>query len=185
MRLFEELKLLPNQITLIRIVLIPFLVYFAYREELVLFLVLYIIASLSDLFDGLAARKMGISSEFGSIFDASADMLLVFTMIPVLYFLAPAILSKYLMVIGVIIAMALVRILIVAIKFKGKAALHLYTGKASMVALFFGMLLLLLTGIDYLIVCFLVLVILDLIEEIAIMLTRATLDLDTKSIFLK
>lgn len=72
---------LPNKLTLFRVVLIPFFVLFmlvditAYDKWIAL--VIFIIASLTDLLDGKIARKYNLVTNFGKFMDPLADKLLV------------------------------------------------------------------------------------------------------------
>jgi len=70
---------LPNFLTLIRILTIPFfLVYLAYHrygEALIVF----IIGGMTDFLDGLAARWMNQQTALGAYLDPVADKLLVFS----------------------------------------------------------------------------------------------------------
>jgi len=70
---------LPNFLTLIRILTIPFfLVYLAYHrygEALIVF----IIGGVTDFLDGLAARLMNQQTALGAYLDPVADKLLVFS----------------------------------------------------------------------------------------------------------
>ncbi len=70
---------LPNMLTIIRILLLPFfaaaLIYGNYRYALIL----YLIASVTDFFDGFIARKTNKITLFGSILDPVADKFLLIT----------------------------------------------------------------------------------------------------------
>ena len=69
---------LPNKLTIIRMVLVPvFMVLFVLGYMLPAAIV-FIIASLTDWFDGYIARKNGIVTNFGTFMDPLADKLLVF-----------------------------------------------------------------------------------------------------------
>ena len=73
---------LPNKLTMLRILLIPFFVVFmlispgeaAYRW---IALGIFITASLTDLLDGKIARKYGLVTNFGKLMDPLADKMLV------------------------------------------------------------------------------------------------------------
>ena len=70
----------PNQITFIRILLIPFFVLFLlleipYKNYIAAFI--FIILSLSDAFDGYIARKKQQVTGIGKILDPIADKLLI------------------------------------------------------------------------------------------------------------
>lgn len=70
---------LPNSLTWARIILAPvFMGLFIVDNVWAKFwaMVIFIVASLTDLFDGYYARKYGISTSFGKFFDPLADKIL-------------------------------------------------------------------------------------------------------------
>ncbi len=73
---------LPNKLTLFRVILIPFFVFFLlvpYFPENGDYIaaVIFVIASLTDLFDGKIARRYNLVTNFGKFMDPLADKLLV------------------------------------------------------------------------------------------------------------
>lgn len=68
---------IPNLLTILRVVIIPFFGYFALKENYLVSMILFVMASLTDAFDGWIARKYNYVSNFGKIFDPLADKLLV------------------------------------------------------------------------------------------------------------
>lgn len=73
---------LPNKLTILRVILIPFFVLFmltdlggSYGKYYAL--AIFIIASLTDLLDGKIARKYNLVTNFGKFMDPLADKLLV------------------------------------------------------------------------------------------------------------
>ena len=73
---------LPNKLTIIRVCLIPFLcgLLFDHGNNYTMRIVanvLFIVASLTDLFDGKIARKYNLVTNFGKFMDPLADKLLV------------------------------------------------------------------------------------------------------------
>ena len=74
---------LPNKLTIVRVCLIPFFVaalLFDHGNNYTMRIVanvLFIIASLTDLFDGKIARKYNLVTNFGKFMDPLADKLLV------------------------------------------------------------------------------------------------------------
>ena len=74
---------LPNKLTTLRVILIPFFVFFLLYQkgENMTFryvaVVIFIIASLTDLLDGKIARKYNLVTNFGKFMDPLADKLLV------------------------------------------------------------------------------------------------------------
>jgi len=70
---------LPNQLTLLRIILTPVFVLLVMSGSplyLQLSLVVFVVAALTDWYDGWIARKMGHSSRWGKFLDPLADKIL-------------------------------------------------------------------------------------------------------------
>lgn len=73
---------LPNKLTTMRVILIPFFVFFMlapYFEGYgnYIAVVIFIVASLTDMLDGKIARKYNLVTNFGKFMDPLADKLLV------------------------------------------------------------------------------------------------------------
>ena len=73
---------LPNKLTIIRVIMIPFFIVFLLCDfdlgiEKYIALAIFIIASLTDLLDGKIARKYNLVTNFGKFMDPLADKLLV------------------------------------------------------------------------------------------------------------
>ncbi|MCH5324103.1 MAG: CDP-diacylglycerol--glycerol-3-phosphate 3-phosphatidyltransferase [Eubacterium sp.] len=73
---------LPNKLTLMRIILVPFFVLFMLTEGIIpqnylWAAILFAAASITDLFDGRIARKRNIVTDFGKFLDPLADKILV------------------------------------------------------------------------------------------------------------
>ena len=78
---------LPNLLTMSRIIVIPIIflsVYIAAKWWALLAAVLFIVASITDYFDGYLARARGQVSAFGRLLDPIADKLLVTSALVVL-----------------------------------------------------------------------------------------------------
>lgn len=72
---------LPNKLTIMRVILIPFFVFFllspyfpAYGNYIAV--AIFIVASLTDMLDGKIARKYNLVTNFGKFMDPLADKLL-------------------------------------------------------------------------------------------------------------
>jgi cardiolipin synthase len=65
----------PNAITLLRIALIPPLALLLRQGDFATALVLFVISALSDLADGMIARRWNLRTRFGAIADPVADKL--------------------------------------------------------------------------------------------------------------
>ena len=73
---------LPNKLTLFRVILIPFFCFFLLsglfgRAGSIIALIIFIVASLTDMLDGKIARKYNLVTNFGKFMDPLADKLLV------------------------------------------------------------------------------------------------------------
>jgi len=70
---------LPNQLTVLRIILTPIFLYFFLSEDplfIQISLGIYIIAALTDWYDGWLARKFNYITEWGKFWDPLADKIL-------------------------------------------------------------------------------------------------------------
>lgn len=73
---------LPNKLTVLRVIMIPFFVFFmltnvAGSSSKYIALAIFLVASLTDWFDGYLARKHHLVTNFGKFMDPLADKLLV------------------------------------------------------------------------------------------------------------
>ena len=73
---------LPNKLTILRTVMIPFFILFLYTDwfhgyDKIIAAVIFIAASLTDMLDGKIARKYNLVTNFGKFMDPLADELLV------------------------------------------------------------------------------------------------------------
>lgn len=73
---------LPNKLTILRIVMIPFMMFFYLADFIphgigkLIALAIFILASLTDLLDGKIARKRNLITDFGKFLDPIADKIL-------------------------------------------------------------------------------------------------------------
>ena len=75
---------LPNKLTILRVIIIPFFVVFMLFDitgaaDKWIALVIFCVASLTDMLDGKIARKYNLVTNFGKFMDPLADKLLVCT----------------------------------------------------------------------------------------------------------
>jgi len=68
---------IPNILTALRVVAIPFFIICALTDHTIIALFLFIGCCVTDYYDGALARKWGIESNFGKLWDPLADKLLV------------------------------------------------------------------------------------------------------------
>lgn len=95
------------------------------------FFIVYGVCGLSDAFDGLVARKLGIQSSFGSALDSLSDLLFYGVMAAKLFPTFQRLLLPYQwVIIGVPTALHFIAYIICAIKFNRFSAIHTYANKA-------------------------------------------------------
>lgn len=86
---------LPNFVTLLRVLLIPLFLYFLVFTDSALSrliaLLIFIVAALTDFFDGYLARLLGQDSKLGRFLDPLADKILVIAALGVFLYLDPLI----------------------------------------------------------------------------------------------
>lgn len=77
-------KVLPNYVTAIRLLMVPWVTLFIWLGNYWVGLILFLIASLTDALDGALARTRNQITEWGKLFDPLADKLLICTVVFVL-----------------------------------------------------------------------------------------------------
>ena len=71
-----RVKTVPNILTLIRILLLPFIVVLIVKEKFTFALFLFVISAITDFLDGYIARKSKSITSLGMLLDPVADKLL-------------------------------------------------------------------------------------------------------------
>ena len=70
---------LPNILTIIRFIIVPFMTYFLINENFTIAILLYVLASATDVLDGFIARRFNQITDLGKFLDPLADKLLQFS----------------------------------------------------------------------------------------------------------
>ena len=84
--MIRQLRSAPNQLTLLRLIFIPFVVISIVEDRYGWALTLFVLAGLSDALDGLLARLLKQKTALGQYLDPIADKLLLSTLFLVLAF---------------------------------------------------------------------------------------------------
>lgn len=93
------MKHIPNILTMFRVLIIPFFIYYFLQNNLMLAFLMFIVASITDYFDGYLARKYQVISNFGKIMDPLADKLLVLSALALISFGEHAYISSLIFII--------------------------------------------------------------------------------------
>ena len=102
------LKHLPNALTVVRLLLIPAIIFYIFTGNYILAFVFFTISGITDIADGFIARKFNLVSNFGKLMDPLADKLtqiatlasLVFTNIIPIWILLIVFLKEFIMICG-------------------------------------------------------------------------------------
>ena len=82
-KLFTNVWNIPNALTMLRLVLIPVFVIVFFNtprdQDKVAAFIIFAVASITDMFDGMLARKLNQITDFGKLFDPLADKVMVVT----------------------------------------------------------------------------------------------------------
>ena len=101
-------KFVPNILTIIRFLLMPFIEINIFLGQFILAFVFFTISALTDIADGFIARKFNFVSNFGKLMDPLADKLtqiitlasLTITNIIPLWILVIVLLKEFIMIVG-------------------------------------------------------------------------------------
>lgn len=146
------------------------------------FLLLYALCGVTDVLDGYIARKLQITSKFGSRLDSIADVCFI---VIVCIRLIPVVSLSRLLVIWMIV-IAIIRFLSIFIglyKYHTLAMLHTYANKATGLLLFFVPLLLPFIDLDIVAIGVCLVAGFSAIEELLIQLRSKTLNTDIRGLF--
>ena len=69
----KQMKHIPNILTIIRFILIPFILYFLLMENFIAAIIFLVISGITDVLDGTIARKYNFITDFGKLMDPLAD----------------------------------------------------------------------------------------------------------------
>lgn len=102
------LKHIPNALTIVRFLLIPFIIFYIFVGNYILAFIFFTISGLTDIADGFIARKFNFISNFGKLMDPLADKLtqistlasLVITNIIPIWILIIVLLKEFIMIVG-------------------------------------------------------------------------------------
>ncbi|MBS1660286.1 MAG: CDP-alcohol phosphatidyltransferase family protein [Bacteroidetes bacterium] len=120
---------IPNVLSLYRLLCFPVVLYFALHGNAVVFTWLLCINLVTDILDGLIARKFNMMTEVGARLDSIADLgTYILAFVGVFCFKA-ADFKPYLFSFSIFIGLFIVCDLLALVKFRRLASLHLYSWK--------------------------------------------------------
>jgi len=130
--MFEDLKKISNQITLVRLSLLPFMWFLILKNYPLYYVgILLIICGVTDVLDGYLARKLNQVTELGSRMDSWADNLLFISAILWTALRMSEIFTENLFLMFTALGFYGSFLLVGAVKFHRFANLHLYLSKVA------------------------------------------------------
>lgn len=102
------LKHIPNALTIVRFLLIPFILFYIFTGNYILAFIFFTISGITDVVDGFIARKFNLISNFGKLMDPLADKatqiatlasLVIIEIIPV-WILIIVLAKEFIMIVG-------------------------------------------------------------------------------------
>ena len=176
----KQMKQLPNILTTSRLILSPLLLFLQPMSGW--FWLLYSYCFLSDLVDGLLARRMKLTSEVGALLDSFAD---VSFFLSVFLSLLPRLLETQAIMVWILV-IAIIRFvsyLIGYVKFQSFSSLHTWLNKAVGFLLCIFPLLLIMFHEKIVILILGIIATISALEELLITILSKKLDRNQKSIF--
>ncbi len=127
----NKLFTLPNIFSMIRIVMVPILLYAAYTNQPNLFLVLAVFALSTDAIDGYLARKLNQITKLGTTLDSVGDMVMYITIPFCGWLLWPELIMKEIIYIIIVMIAFVVPMIAGFIKFGRMPSYHTWLAKIS------------------------------------------------------
>lgn len=133
------LNKLPMSLVVLRFLLAPLvLALYFYEAEPAMYLVVLAVAFLSDVFDGVIARQLGVATERLRSMDSLADASFYLAIMAVAYLQYPAVIAQYAFPLSALVGLELIRYLYDLNKYERSAAYHMWSAKLWGIFLFLG-----------------------------------------------
>lgn len=141
-------RLTPVILTSIRALLAPIVVLLSlYAPWPKAFAVCLIVAFLSDIFDGVLARRFGVATANLRRLDSAADSFFYIACVFAVWHLHPSIIREHFLSLGILATLEITRYAFDLVKFKQEASYHMWSSKLWGIALFTGFFSLLVFGL--------------------------------------
>ena len=174
---------LPNLLTGFRFVAAPGLLWLAWQNHGIAFMILLAISFLTDLLDGLAARLTGQVSQFGATLDSWADVITYLTIALGCWWLWPDVVYRELFFVGLIVASCLLPAFAGFSKFGRFTSYHTWGVKIAAASMGLSLYLMFLGGPEWPFRVAAVICILAAIEEIALTLLLSEPESNVRSVW--
>lgn len=173
---------LPNLLSLSRVLFLPglyLLLRYGYNE---LFLITYILVGSTDLFDGIAARKLNQVTKFGKELDSLADLFFYISSAYFLYYLQPEAIAANNIYLVVFFSLLGFSFILSGILFHRPVMMHTFILRMNAVLVFLIIVISFWFDTTLFVRLVILIYIIGFIEEILIFIIFGNVDPDTKSI---
>jgi CDP-diacylglycerol--glycerol-3-phosphate 3-phosphatidyltransferase len=138
---------IPFALTATRILLAPVIIVLAiYFPTRIGFGICLVLGFLSDILDGVIARRLGVVTQALRRFDSVADTVFYLAALFAAWYLYPEAIRQHVVALSVLAALEIARYAVDMVKFKREASYHMWSSKLWGVALFVGFFSLLVLG---------------------------------------
>jgi cardiolipin synthase len=120
-----------NGITFYRLLAVPVLLFFVFTRQHDVFKWLLAISFFTDALDGWMARRLKVTSEFGSRLDSIADDLTFLAAVVGMIVLKPAFLQQHQVIVIVLVALFIVETTMSFIRYGRMSSFHTYSAKLA------------------------------------------------------
>ena len=135
----EVIRSVPILLTGLRAILAPVVVLLSLLAPLrEAFAVCLVLAFVSDIFDGVLARRLGIATANLRRLDSVADSVFYAACVFAAWHLYPAAITEHLSSLAVLITLEVMRYVVDLLKFRREASYHMWSSKIWGISLFVG-----------------------------------------------
>jgi len=127
----QEIYNWPNLVSLVRILLAPFMLYLAVQQEPVWFIVVLLLSEFTDVLDGFLARYLNQITDLGSHLDSWGDFCVYSVLAVSAWLLWPEIVIQEIVYVAVIVISFTLPVLIGLIKFRTVTSYHTWSVKIA------------------------------------------------------
>ncbi|MCX5835152.1 MAG: CDP-alcohol phosphatidyltransferase family protein [Deltaproteobacteria bacterium] len=174
---------LPNCLSIFRMVCAPVLLYLAWIGRADIFLVLLVLALLSDAIDGMIARKYKQETDLGAKLDSWGDFSIYMTVPLCTWWLWPDLIRQEAPFVAAVVASFAIPIFIGFLKYRRLTSYHTWAAKFSAAVLSVATLVMLLFDITWPFEIATVVLALSALEEIAITTTLSEWQSNVRSVW--
>jgi CDP-diacylglycerol--glycerol-3-phosphate 3-phosphatidyltransferase len=127
----------PLALTTIRVLFVPFILVWAWNGRSGLpYIACLIIAFVTDYYDGVVARRLGVATAAVRRYDSAADIIFYVAALLAVWLVHPEVVRAHWISLSLVAGLELIRISFDLLKFGREASYHMWSAKAWNIALF-------------------------------------------------